>query len=408
MKKLDFYYRTAEAIDGIFNSLDRVKSAREKALINFYVLKSNDFRKNVDLGSKLSISDIPVRLEDEKVGGSICMKIIIKVLVHYLFYFLWSLRKLRIKSKYEYLIKTYVEVEYNLFEEKVRGKDHLALIFPFPLSFSRQMKYINSMFKKPNVDFSLFGIPYSIKKLINVLIHRNQLAVFELESDGAYKLAKALNNINFNNLLNMDDFDAFSVIYNFEIKKSGVSIVTNLHGIGTYSPFISTDYLRVFNHRQKDYYTAKNDIFLVSFYKEYYKDSLAIVPIQRTDCIIFYSQVTNATLDLITLEERVLKTLKDLAISHQVEIFYKKHPNLESKTVSYLKELGIDLITVDIRSKVNNVTGMSFYSTSFYTEKDQQAILISLPEIPVRLLFSEEGLIIDELNLHKLFAKEST
>jgi len=406
MKKLDFYYRTAEAIDSVLDGLDKVKSPKEKALINFYILKSVDFRKNVDLKTTLSIRDIPQRLENENVGGGICIKIMIKVLVHYFFHFCWILRRLRKKSKYKYVIKTYVEVEYNLFETKVRGNKHLALVFPFPLSFNRQIKYINSMLNKPKVDFSLFGIPYSINKLIDVLKRRNQLAIFELETDGAFKLAETLSKVEFDNLLNMDDFDAFSVLYNLQVKGQGVFIDTHLHGIGTYAPFISTDHLKVFNHRQKNYYTDRNDITSVSFYEEYYKDDLSIALIRASDSIIFYSQVTNATLDLISLEKRVLRVLKRLAISHGVELFYKKHPNLESAKTAYLSELNIDLLTAEIRSKINNVTGMSFYSTSFYTEKDQQAILISLPEIPIKLLFSEESLIIEEFNLHKIFTKE--
>jgi hypothetical protein len=408
MKKLNFYYRTAEAIDRALEGMDKTRSPMEKALINFYVLKSSDFIKNVDVGSKLHIRDIPERLENENVGVFACMRIMIKVLGHYLFYFCWAMRRLRNKSKYVSIIKTFVEVEYDLFEKKAREEKHLVLILPFPLSFTRQIKYINSMCKKPKVDFSLFGMPYSIKKLIKVLVCRNQLAIFELEVDGAFKLASTLNKVNFSNLLNMDDFDAFSVVSNSVVKSRGVFIDTHLHGIGTYSPYISTDHLKVFNNQQKNYYMDRNDISSVSFYQEYYKDNLSIVPIKRGDSIVFYSQVTNATLDLISLEKRVLRTLKDLAISHGVELFYKKHPNLESTKVTYLKELNIDLIISDIRRKINNVTGMSFYSTSFYTEQDQQAILISVPEIPVKLLFSEEGLIIEELNLHKVFSKEIT
>ncbi len=402
MKKLDFYYRTTAAIN-IIRGIEKASSPFDKALVNFYVLKSKSFRTSVDLEADVDVKTISNRLENESISIFTCFRVMTKVLLHRLFYYFWLFRRCFCKSKYDNIIKTYVEVEYNLFARKAEGSNSLILVFPFPLSFRRQLVYLSSICKEPSVTVSLFGIPYSMKKLIRVFLCRNQLSIFELESDGAARLAEAMKSISYVNFLNMDDFEPFSVIYNEKLRDRGIYIDTYLHGVGTYSPFISTNHLKVFNRLQKEFYSTLNDISHISYYDEYNKENASLELINSSSCIIFYSQVTNSTLELMPIEKRVLSSLKCLASQHEVKLMYKKHPNLERKKVAYLDELDIGIITHIDRNKDTNVTGMSFYSTAFYTEVDKQSILISVSEIPVRLLFSESQLIVDESNLETIF-----
>ncbi|NMQ06350.1 hypothetical protein E4Q08_14350 [Candidatus Accumulibacter phosphatis] len=63
----------------------------------------------------------------------------------------------------------------------------------------------------------------------------------------------------------MDDVDPLSMIVN-RVNCCKKTVVTYLHGIGTYSPFIFTDELKVFDQRQADYYSSLNDIKKIEIY----------------------------------------------------------------------------------------------------------------------------------------------
>lgn len=400
MKKINFYYRSSEAIDATFTNLGEISSSYEKALVNFLVLKSNFYIKSVDNKEKILTSDIPSILKHEKIEVRASFKIIIKVLLHWLFLSYAKFYKSKFQSGQKNIIKSYVEVEYNLFKSKTKNTKHLVLIFPFPLSIKRQLTYIKELKASEDkyMDFSFYGMPYSVKKLITLIFKRNLYQVFALEYDAAVKFGMDMVKIDFTSFLNMDDFEPMSVAYNSIFKENERFVDTHLHGIGTYSPFISSHHLKTFNKLQQNYYSSRAEIPTLTFYEEYAKAN-KFHHTENIDFIIFYSQVTAHTYELSKIEKRVMSLLKEEAKKIGAKIIYKKHPNNMSYKPDFVDSVLIyDSFTKSIIS--NKVSlGVSLYSTTFYTEQHRNSILIEVPEIPIRLLFPETNLIISEDNL---------
>lgn len=401
MKRLDFYYRSHEAIEQAFRGLNEISETKIKSMVNFFVLKSAVYKSFVDSGTVVSVNDVPKLLEDEKIPVQTVLKTVVKVMSHWLFLIPSKLTSNLFKAKYKYVLKTYVEVEYELFKEKVLGQPHLLLIFPFPLSLSRQRRFLSTLkaqSPKQQMSYSLYGMPYSPRHLLNLLLKRNLYSIFLLEYEAAVKFGENLKRIEFNSFKTMDDFDPLSIVYNDILQSSGYYVDTHLHGIGTYSPFISTDHLRTFNRLQQGYYTKYANITELSFYEGFVIKPSDDILCRKVDAVVFYSQLMVNTFQLAQVEERVINQLKKLAKSNNVELYYKKHPNFTGDTLAYLKD--VKLLS-DYENEITsvNTVGASFYSTSYYTENHTYSILIKIPEIPVHLLFSQDHMVICESKL---------
>lgn len=404
MKKIDFYYRTSEAINSVFGSLDHVNKLFSKALVNFFVLKSASYRVFVDDHKKIKVEDIESILRNEKLTSKELFRVVIKVVIHWFFYSASLLSYKAFSGSYLNVLKTYVDVEYELFKSKALGEKHLVLVFPFPISISRQVDYIKSLkveSKSGKMSFSLYGIPYSFGSLVKVLIRRNSYALFELEYFGAIKLGDKLDKINFNNFMNMDDFESMSVVYNKHLRDGGHYVDTHLHGIGTYSPFISTNHLRAFNEAQSKFYTRNSDIPDLSYYY-----SSTYKPVESSiKEIVFYSQVTPSTMGLIEIEKLIIPKLKKISDEYDIHFLYKKHPNFINNRSDYLH--GIDILNNENGRNLDTISlGMSLYSTTYYTEPHDFSMLLDVPEIPVRLLFSDDHLIVKECDLEDYFSRK--
>ena len=396
----DFYFRTSEALEFGIKDKKTISNIRQKSLINFIVLKSQRYKESVKNRKQLSIDKLINEFEKENVPYTVVFRAIIKFLIHYFF---WILSKFKLDStiKYDYLIKTYVDVEYNLFRERVSGKKTLVAIFPFPLSMKRQIKHVINMYQNKSVDCVFIGIPYSASKLIKFILTKKQVDLFELEYDGYSRLNILLQKYKFCEYLNMDDYDPFSVLTGDLLKNTDKKVVTYLHGIGTYSPYISTSELKVFNSVQENYYRQYNKIHTVNYYENLMTNALRFEVIKPGDMLVFYSQVTNNTLFIKPIEERILRILQPLSKRNKSMLYYKPHPNYINLP-SYIKEMGIQDAS-NCNPGKHKIYNASFYSTSFYTEKCDGTFLVGVNEIPSQLLFGEGKYIIKEEELKNVF-----
>ncbi len=398
---LDFYYRTGVALSRGYDALSASFSLREKALINFFTLKSDSFRKAVDSNLKYCLVDVTEKLVCERVSNRQCIKVLLKCVAHWIFFIFWKLGKSLKGRKYDCLLRSYVDVEYHLFRDTVEATRTLILVFPFPLSVKRQLKYLKWLWVKDDQSFVLCGYPYSLLDVCKFVVRRNQMSLFELEYNVVLKFSIMLEDYQFSSFLNMDDHDPMSVVSSTRLMGRNINVTTYLHGVGTYSPYIATENLKVFNDIQKKYYSMLNDISSIEYYDEYLKDSRDFSLVCSGDVVIFYSQVTSLTMQLLEVESRVIKSLFMLAKKHDVLLVYKKHPNNLS-VPSYVRELDLKVYSKELYNE-NRCFGVSFYSTSFYTENGNYSFLIKTDEVPTDLLFSEEDYIIEERNLGSIF-----
>ncbi len=401
---LDFYFRTLEGLKLGIKDDRNISEIRKKALINFIVLKSQRYKEAVREHEQLSVDKLIKEVEQENVSYTVVVRVIIKFFMHHIFLTLGKLSSNN-NIKYDYVLKTYVDVEYNIFQKKVKNKKTLVLIFPFPLSIKRQVKYIIDIYSNKSVNQILCGVPYSPFKLIKFMLTKKVIDMFELEYDGCCRLNILLQKYKFNEYLNLDDYDPFSVLTGETLENRGIKVITYLHGIGTYSPFISTTELKVFNLVQENYYKQRNKIEIVKYYDDLKVNFVKFNTIKPGDTLVFYSQITTQTLSIKPIEERVLKILQQLSNMNKSTLLYKLHPNC-AKLPSYIKEIGIEQYKND-NGNQSKIFTTSFYSTSYYTDKNDGAFLIGVQEIPTYLLFGEDAYIIKEKDLQNVFSVKS-
>ena len=401
--KADFawYYRTAEALGRGLGGLSLDLSDYKKAAVNFYVLKCKSHQKRVNDDLPIDAADLEGELKNQKLSHREIFRIIGKYCAHRLFILLGTKRL----NDYRYVVKTYVEVEYEYFRALINGDRHLVLIFPFPLSIKRQLRYVCELLvdNDPSRTIKFCGSPYSLRKLTAIIVRRRKYDEFVFELDAAIKINRYLQVLDFQVLLNMDDVDPFGIIVNkLDCRKKRV--VTYLHGIGTYSPFIYTHELRVFDQRQVDYYSSLNDIKKIEVYEFARKrNSDNTQSESRPRAVVFYSQVTKSFTITAAVEERVFLSLARICRDTGVRLFYKQHPNNTGSLPLYVKE------SCAVRWGDGNAyepaesLSLSFYSTAYYTSTEAVSALIDVPEIPIGLLFSDECKVVKEENLSQLF-----
>ncbi|MEF8767025.1 hypothetical protein [Candidatus Accumulibacter contiguus] len=401
--KSDFawYYRTAEALGRGLGGLSVDLSDYKKAAVNFYVLKCRSHHERVDADVPIAAADLERELKNRKLSHREIVRAIAKYCAHRLFILLGA----KHANEYRYVVKTYVEVEYESFHALRKDERHLVLIFPFPLSMKRQLRYIYGLLtdNDPSRDIEFCGNPYSLRRLATIIVRRRKYDEFAFELDAAIKLNKYLQNLHFEVLLNMDDVDPLSMIVN-RVNCCKKTVVTYLHGIGTYSPFIFTDELKVFDQRQADYYSSLNDIKKIEIYDFATKRNSDNAQSQVTPkAVIFYSQLTKSSAIIAPVEKRVLQALARICQASGVRLFYRQHPNNTRSLPLYVKESHAVKWDHSNGWEPAESLGLSLYSTAYYTSREAVSALIDVPEIPIRLLFSDECKVVKEDNLSQLF-----
>lgn len=383
----DFYYRSILYIDNVkpilnfsksyFSSLDEAES-----FCNFVVMNSLIYRSD----AKCEANEIL----KENVRAKKIFSIILKFFIHKLFRIHYKVKN---KNKVEQLIKTWVELNYLTYEDRVGNvSKSLCLVLPFPLSVSRQLKYV-LMLRKLRVRYCLYGLGYSMRDLITFLLKRDMLSLFQLEYNANGKSASEfLKCKKLKEILVMDDVDPFSCVVNKYLSLNKIRVECTLHGVGTYAPFYFADIVNVFNEAQSEYYKRFRPNLITNTLYEPKKLDLPI----GFDNIVFYSGLSVTTGDLNRIvEERVLGLLADLCNKYSVDIRVKLHPNFKGVYNSSVKKFD-GLIN-------DNTLNVSLYSTSYYTVKVGKSILIETKEIPTMALFGTGESIICESNLESIF-----
>lgn len=387
VKRPDFFFRSILYLDNInpifdyskkyFSSVDEAES-----FCNFVVMNSSVYRKSTGC----DVSEI----FREKVGVKKTFTIILKFLVHKVFRIFYQMKN---DDKVEQIVKTWIELNFHTYRERItQDTNSLCLVYPFPLSATRQIKYL-ALLRRLGINHSLYGLDYSIIDLIKFVCKRNILSLFQLEYYANIKSSSELLKYReLKEVLVMDDVDPFSNVVNKRFSLNGVRVECTLHGVGTYSPFYFADLVNVFNNAQAVYYRRFRPTLIIKtlFLPRKLNNSF------RFDSIVFYSGVSVTTGKLNKeVEERVLSALYRLCKNYSVDLKIKRHPNFKGRFNSNIKEFD-GLLD-------NKTLNVSLYSTSYYTVNVGQSALIETDEIPTTALFGADEAIIHETELDSIF-----
>ena len=235
----------AKGIDGAVGRLN-VSSFRRRELVNlihkfdsdYYEREKEIFLKDPDLyHGNFEIREVTSSdFLDVKVSLAFVLRQAIKITAHRLYRLFGLIVRNSGNAPFTCLRKCYVDDVEGLFEENKQLL--IRLVYPFPLSFKRQMLYIKSLRKK-EVAFRLSGLPYSLADLFSFIYHRNYREFIKLEKKAQYRHALEIKSIfpEVRVVQCAEEYDIGSFYSSYLLKKKGVLMHNCAHGVGKYLPY---------------------------------------------------------------------------------------------------------------------------------------------------------------------------
>lgn len=374
-----------------------------RASADFYDREVEIFRAEPDAYIAGNISVEP-RVDDvyaKTMGRKGLVKICLKVATHWLFLSIGVLSSKRIRSGYYWIIrKGYVDDIELVFDADAAHV--LRLVFPFPLGFKRQWRYLRRLRAEGRL-FALYGNPYSISDLWRVLVSRRLGAVQRLETRAQLRLARRLAHLPARIMEMSDEFDIGCLDLCRSLHRFGFEVTNSAHGVGKYLPFHAFDRFDVLTRQQEHYYKALRPC-------RYTLRRLNAAPVtppptspdDPINVVILGQTVAHVSPFVqdaeVVLLERVAKTLGGRP---GIRLFYKPHPNDPKPDRGYS-----EITSVNNLGALNghpNTIFCSFFSTCQIDPAFQgKKILINAPMIYPQIIFDPEEPImtIDEFVAH--------
>lgn len=331
-----------------------------------------------------------------KMDRSSVINVFAKFFAHFLFRFFNVIMKLinrvmfKVKDGFYGCRKCYVDDNEKVFDERT---GIVFLVFPFPLSFKRQIKYFLFLRKSKRIYYP-YGNPYLFVDLCRFLWLRDVHSYEKLESRAAIRLAYELKKMGIKYVEMSDEYDVTSLVFSRTLKRLKISTVNSAHGIGNFLPFHAYESFYVLNDVQKKYYISltktkysirlMNGIYSHNFCNGIIYPSRNNFPV----AFVFLSQVSNAAPSLVALEEE--KFLSEIVSKYtHVEkyFYYKPHPNSDMIVPD-------GFIDFSNSSQKNNFIYISFYSSS-YLDPDFYGvkILIETKYLKPSIVFGDDACI---------------
>lgn len=277
-------------------------------------------------------------MPDRKIDANTTVKIVLKVISHWLFRLIGFFQTLLNKQKFDILRKCYVEDVEALFDVEC----NLRLIYPFPLSAKRQLKYLRFL-KSSGKTFILDGLPYDIKGFSNFIIKRTYSALNKLEARAAFRLA-AIHSSKFMPVLVQcsDEYDLTSLFYCKKAQRYGIETLNSAHGIGKYLPYTGYTKFDCLSSAQIEYYSKFNPNGKFGL-REMTSNVQSKVFTAVKPTFVFLGQYSGRNDYLRNDEILVLDVIKEVSLhfSSSVDFLYKPHPNNQDLSFTNLEFLQV-------------------------------------------------------------------
>lgn len=337
-------------------------------------------------------ADVEPRVEDvftNRIGNKDLLKIGLKVVVHWLFLGLGSLSWKQILNDNDRILrKGYVDDIELVFDPDADGV--LRLIFPFPLGFRRQRRYLRRLMSEGR-RFMLCGNAYGFTDFCRVVATRRIGAVQRLETRAQLRLGQRLSRLAARKMEMSDEFDIGSLDFCRTLHRAGFEIVNSAHGVGKYLPVHAFDHFYILTEQQQAYYTPLRPC-------RYALRSLNAAPVavpevnpnDPVNAVILGQAGPHVSPFVRDAETELLRRADaELGVRPGIRLYYKPHPNNADPAGGYPNiALLTDLKGINAHPKT---VFCSFFSTcqvdpAFQGEK----FLLSAPMIYPQIAFDPD------------------
>ncbi|MBN2788509.1 MAG: hypothetical protein JXQ69_09340 [Paludibacteraceae bacterium] len=238
------------------------------------------------------------------------------------------------------VIRGWVDVTESMYFEQL--KFARLRIFPFPLGFRRQLKFIGSC-KKKCLDFDLDGLPYSISSAVKALFlgtGRDE-AIASIEISANQKYANQLLKSRVTKVYTSDEFEVGAIAMYELLIASDVKVINTAHGVGRYCPYVAYTEFNGFTSSQGEFYRSKNSLIKVNV-RKFQNSSL---PLKRAEdarnlplvFVLLHQNFEDYGLqsDASKLRE-IAKNISVLSKKLKIPFYIKLHPNVSSTNIGKL------------------------------------------------------------------------
>ena len=317
-------------------------------LIRENALKVKEIHSNhihtIALSEQFLPSDIHVIVSSPPISALLPTKLyirtILKVLIN-LFYRIFFIRKTN-KTRY---IRAWVDVSKHIYEEEF--EDSRILIYPFILNLRRHFRFFYQCYFIDKSNITLCGLPYKLKDIVVLLkglSSKDEQLLTTVESRAYRQHASELLELGLKRIYTTDEFDAVGIALNHQLMKGGAHTTNTAHGIGVYMPFVAYNDFFVFNQAQKSYYSKHS---LIENY--FFRDKQNSEPVFSGDptkgfqpafVYLFQPYLPRQSFEYeCDTQDRLIKSLQELALKLQVPFYIKSHPNQSEKSKEELHPL---------------------------------------------------------------------
>lgn len=304
---------------------------------------------------------------DPKVLVSLFVKIIPNKLYLIFFKLFFSNQKNK-KS----VVRAWVDVDEYLHKDVINSST--LFIYPFGINIKRGLRFIRSCYRKYS-SVTLIGIPYSFKKLFGTTLKyfkNSDENIILFEIDGMEKHSQILRE--FSSIHTSDEYTP--AVYALYDKLKGISIITNnCHGIGFYNRYINYDLMQVFNQKQKEYYTERNQD--IKYEVKYIEDEENLIVSKKINN--YYIIIDQGDLEKhsyhyeSSLQNELYFQINNLAKSNVRKFFIKFHPNRSEKSINRFQKKYSFIVPLKKIEEIKDVPiiFINLYSTAYFDFKSR-------------------------------------
>jgi hypothetical protein len=208
-----------------------------------FLKNSDDYLK----GKNLPVTTV-VDIFEVRVSLAILLRVIMKVLCHFLFRIISYSQRSKKCETYRKAYVDDIESAYPIMSDFV-----VKWIYPFPMGFNRQISYVIKLHKERQ-KWRLAGLPYQLYDLLMLIRKQTFNYYYRLESKAQILHARELKNFGFTNIELSDEFEIGSLNFAKAARRIGLSVENSAHGAGAYMPIHAYTKFRTITSKQIKYY----------------------------------------------------------------------------------------------------------------------------------------------------------
>ncbi|MCU6433902.1 hypothetical protein LPB67_08940 [Undibacterium sp. Jales W-56] len=294
--------------------------------------------------------------------------VLLKVFAHWSFRLLGRFADRRIRSNHiQNYRKAYVDDIELVFD--ITQSSVIRAVYPFPISFRRQLRYLNFLRKKGYL-FKLAGHSYCFRDLLNFVLRRDVESLQRMESRAQILHALEVAALGVRNVQLSDEFDIGSLDFARTLARRHVHVVNSAHGVGKYLPVHAYAEFHILTQRQKEYYFMTHPCnFVLRKLNEKApavatSDASSESLMRYSICFVLLSAQSSRGIGekyLVLNEDRITKLLGDeFENNPEIGLYFRPHPNNHTPVVPRGFKL---LPSLEQVNNLPNVIFASFNST---------------------------------------------